>query len=31
LKVLAAASRLERYRKGSAAFGNPSELDTNNE
>lgn len=31
LKVLAAASRLERYRKGSAAFRNPSELDTNNE
>jgi uncharacterized protein len=31
LKVLAAASRLERYRKGSAAFRNPSELDTNQE
>ena len=31
LKVLAAASRLERYRKGSAAFRNPNELDTNNE
>jgi predicted RNA-binding protein YlxR (DUF448 family) len=31
LKVLAAASRLERYRKGSAAFRNPSELDTHNE
>ena len=31
LKVLAAASRLERYRKGSAAFKNPSEVDTNEE
>ena len=31
LKVLAAASRLECYRKGSAAFRNPNELDTNNE
>jgi uncharacterized protein len=30
-KVLAAASRLERYRKGSAAFKNPSELDKNDE
>jgi uncharacterized protein len=30
-KVLAAASRLERYRKGSAAFKNPSEVDTNDE
>jgi uncharacterized protein len=28
-KVLAAASRLERYRKGSAAFKNLSEVDTN--
>jgi predicted RNA-binding protein YlxR (DUF448 family) len=31
LKVLAAAARLERYRKGSGAFGNLSELDANNE
>jgi predicted RNA-binding protein YlxR (DUF448 family) len=31
LKVLAAASRLERYRKGSAAFRNLSEVDMNKE
>jgi uncharacterized protein len=31
LKVLAAASRLERYRKGSAAFRNLSGPDTDKE